>query len=444
MRDSLILCLLTLIVGFTVWQYGGVTPQEWNYTLAALCFLALFRWITGRASSFIPAAAPTLPLLTAAVLVYVAFQMVPMPAVWLRVLSPARYEILRGMAPVVGSQWAPLSLAPQLTLAHLLRLVAYLIVFLLVREITFRFTSRIWIPAIPLVVIGVCESGLGLAQSLTGGGNAAGTYMDHSHLAGLLEMALPLSLVLTLIALQRTQRGTSSGSAKAALVCLAAACAAVIVLALLFTASRMGLVAAAFSLAVLGALELITQRDRNRTAMLTVAFGLIFLLISAPLSLVSRYEGGLTAEGRIPIWRSALALIAQYPVFGCGLGTFVSGVQKYSAATPGYLVDYAHNDYLQLLAELGFVGMALIAAFAWTAGSGAFRILRQESNPTSRLITLGCIASLGAIAFHCLVDFQFYIPANMMVAAWLAGIVAGIRGAAVLRKKNIPIFNAVV
>lgn len=427
MRNPLILTLLTLIVGFTVSQYGGATSREWNFTLIALCLLALFVWTSGRAISFTPAAAPAMPLLTTALLAYVAFQMVPMPSEWLRVLSPARYEILRGLGPIVAERWAPLSVSPQLTFAHLLRLLDYLIVFLMAREITFRFAHRIWMPAIPLLVIGFSEACLGLAQSFGSGVNATGTYVDHAHLAGLLELILPLSLVLAPIAHQITKRKTWPAGAKAALVCLPAACAAAILLALLFTVSRMGLIAAAVSLAILGALELISRRDRRRsTALIAVAGGLILLLISAPLSLISRYEGGLTSEDRIPIWRSAFTLIAHYPAFGCGLGTFVSGVQRYSSATPGNLVDYAHNDYLQLLAELGIVGIAPILALAGLAISRAFRSLRAESNRTSRLMTMGCMASLAAIAFHSLVDFQFYIPANMMVAAWIAGIAAGI------------------
>ena len=61
------------------------------------------------------------------------------------------------------------------------------------------------------------------------------------------------------------------------------------------------------------------------------------------------------------IWHDTLQLIGHYPVFGCGLGTFVSAIQQYRGPTPLALVDYVRtSDYLQLLAELGFVGFFLV------------------------------------------------------------------------------------
>jgi hypothetical protein len=52
--------------------------------------------------------------------------------------------------------------------------------------------------------------------------------------------------------------------------------------------------------------------------------------------------------------------------------------------------------------------------------------LREEPSPTARLLATGCAAALAGIAVHSLVDFQFYIPANAMAAAWIAGIAGGI------------------
>ena len=66
-------------------------------------------------------------------------QLVPLPLCFLKILSPARASITESLAPVLpGIEWAPLSVLPSATLAHLLRLSAYALVFLLVRECAWR------------------------------------------------------------------------------------------------------------------------------------------------------------------------------------------------------------------------------------------------------------------------------------------------------------------
>jgi len=425
-RNLSTLLLLTLVVGFTILQYGGVTAREWDVTLIALCVLALWAWLPGRAAAFAPPCSPASTLLTAAVFGYAAFQLVPLPAGWIAVLSPARYEILRALGPFHAARWAALSISPQPTFAHLLRLMAYALVFAMAREIAFQFANRVWLAAIPLLALGLFESSIGLVQHFESGANATGTYMHHGHLAGLLEMVLPLALVSIPMAFHRGRDRTRNPASATALTCVLIACAAVILLGLLYTASRMSLAAAGVSIAILGVAELRSRRNRSIATLVTAVAGLAFLLLSAPIGLVGRYEGGLTSEGRFRIWGDTLTLIAQYPVFGCGLGTFVSGIQRYLSTTQSGLVDYAHNDYLQLLAELGAVGFLLLMALAAVFVRDTFGSLGSRTNRPARLLLTGCGASLAAIAVHSLVDFQFYIPANAMVGAWIAGSAGGI------------------
>lgn len=414
------------MLAYSVFQWAGVTPREWNITLIALFPVSIFTWFRRSPPDLAPALSPASTVLMAAVLAYAALQLLPLPAGWISILSPARYEILRGLAPIHTQSWAPLSVSPRLTFAHLLRLLAYLVVFFLARQFAFRLARRVWVCAVPLLLIASIESAIGLVQHFETGGFALGTYANHGHLAGLLEMTLPPALILILIAFDRERKEGGESVAIAAIICLLLACAALILAGLLYTSSRMGLAAAAISMVVMGGLELASRRKRSTIVLFAAAAALLILLLAAPLSLVSRYEGGLTAEVRLQIWRDSLKLIAHYPVFGCGLGTFVSAVQKYRGATPLALVDYAHNDYLQLLAELGAVGFVLAMAFAGVILRDIYRAIRGKRNAAPRLMATACAASLAAIAAHSLVDFQFYIPANVMVAAWIAGLAQGI------------------
>jgi O-antigen ligase len=187
----------------------------------------------------------------------------------------------------------------------------------------------------------------------------------------------------------------------------------------LYSMSRMGLAALMVSL-----LALAIRGMRNLAIAAAV---LLAVFVSVPGTLLERLgkTGGpdpLTSEVRMEIWKDTLHMTADYRVFGSGLGTYASVFQKYSAPSPEYLIDFAHNDYLQVLAETGLIGFTLAAAAALTVLIAIVRAVIRGATAAQRLLAAGCLAALAALLLDSAVDFDFYIPANAMVAAWIAGI----------------------
>jgi O-antigen ligase len=119
------------------------------------------------------------------------------------------------------------------------------------------------------------------------------------------------------------------------------------------------------------------------------------------------------------------------------MGGFQSAFAKFKAAEGTFLVDYAHNDYLQTFAELGLAGF-LIAALL--AGSVILRTVRRVGEIGEvRWVGLACLGSLTAIAIHSTVDFNLYVAANAATLAWISGIAAGLAPSApriVRRRRN--------
>ena len=188
---------LGAILAYGVIQAGGKLKQDWTLCLLGVAVLALIWW--GSIGRRRPPPLPRGIRWPLALLLGCAFlQLVPLPPAALGVLSPARGEVHEALAGVVpGAGWAPITLSPAATLFQAVRIAGCVLVMLLARELTWHFDRRRWLAAAPIVAIAGVEAALGLAQYLLGGAQqgATGTYANHNHFAGLLEMSMPFALM---------------------------------------------------------------------------------------------------------------------------------------------------------------------------------------------------------------------------------------------------------
>ena len=83
--------------------------------------------------------------------------------------------------------------------------------------------------------------------------------------------------------------------------------------------------------------------------------GLFYL---TPMALIQRLAEH-SSSGRIAIWKNTLHLIGAYPAVGCGLGGYESAMLRFKTTVLMNDLDYAHNDYLQYLGELGVLGFLI-------------------------------------------------------------------------------------
>jgi hypothetical protein len=115
--------------------------------------------------------------------------------------------------------------------------------------------------------------------------------------------------------------------------------------------------------------------------------------------------------------RAALQLAAERPLTGTGPGRAVlTWVQDNRRVTSRYV----HNEYLQVLAELGFVGLALLVVLL---ASLARTVRRGRFHAPSTAVWAGAAAGLAALATHSALDFLWHLPAIPLAGAALAGLV---------------------
>src|SRR5579885_634073 len=120
---------------------------------------------------------------------------------------------------------------------------------------------------------------------------------------------------------------------------------------------------------------------------------------------------------RLGYWRDSIPLIRDFPVLGIGLGGFQDLFPRYQSPPWSPLsVREAHNDYLELAADTGLLGAALLL---WFGLSATIRICRGlRTAPPEVLPVVGALmVGLGAIAFQELSDFALQIPANAVLFA---------------------------
>jgi O-antigen ligase len=425
------LIALGAALGGLALRKAGVERADWMACAAAVGLCGVVRWQAGRASGHwehIACRRSAVVTLAVALAGYAALLLIPLPQGLLRLVSPARAEL----AQAAGTAWSPLSVTPEETLEHVVRLAAYIVVFLIVREMAARRGG--WAAA-PVVAVAGVEAALGLWQ-WSGGAPVRGTYVNRNHFAGLMEMALPLAAMAAVAAMRRRPPRGHSPFGPVLGACGLLALAALMLTASIQSLSRMGFLAALFGL--LAACAAATGAGRGRRVKWTAvgvaaalaAAGFLFL---PPDQLIARFAElaatqDIPANTRVGIWRETLGLIAAYRWFGCGPGGYESAFARHNTVAPLHTVDFAHNDYLQGLAELGFVGFPLaVALLAAAAGRTAVEAGRATSG--RRLLAAGCLGSLGAILLHSTVDFNLYVPANALVATWVAGIGTATAGA---------------
>ena len=125
---------------------------------------------------------------------------------------------------------------------------------------------------------------------------------------------------------------------------------------------------------------------------------------------------------RIAITQETYEMGKDFPHTGTGLGTFEFVFPMYQKTNIDTLLDYAHNDWMQLFAETGWVGILMIGGgFIWLMGS-SIALWRRRHDPFSVGIGLGGMGAVVSIAIHSLTEFNLHMPANDLVLALILAL----------------------
>jgi len=268
-------------------------------------------------------------------------------------------------------------------------------------------------------------------------GRASGTYIAANHFAGYLEMVI-LLLFGFMVAQRRRHRRVLSGlggprAALQRLVGLFAPesanprmiffffSALVMTLALLLSGSRGGILA--MGAAMLGIAAIFFSKDGYRKyGGLAIIFCVLALSYGVHIGIdrtLKRFEQVQNLEERLFITRTIVPMVAEYKATGVGWGNFRHLYPRFSPDDLNRVSSsgHAHNDWIEALSEVGFIGGFLIAAAFILFLYKMVRMWRSRQDLFALGVGAGVMAGFLALSFHSYFDFNMHIPANPLTLA---------------------------
>ena len=349
----------------------------------------------------------------------IAFRNRSITIIW----NPLCWPLLGLLAIGLGQLVFRITPYPFLTRVELMKLIAYLLIFFLCTQ-AFRerqdLNSLAWL--LMFLCFGVSLFGIVQRftsdgtiywfQKLTLGGDPFGPFVNRNHFAGFAELTVPVGLALMIF--RGLRRDTFP---------LASLLTIVPVGALILSGSRGGIVGFGFELMVLALMVRARKRSPEAprlAALALVGFAAIALIGWLGTSQVierfsTLHSGDVSLARRATMVRGAAHVFWAHPVAGCGLGSLVAVYPRFETFYDGLVVDHVHNDYMELLAEMGLLGALCGAAFLWILFRDAKKCFAAEQGHFSRAIHAAAITAVCGLLLHSLVDFNLHIPSNTLL-----------------------------
>ena len=440
--------LLAALLAFSPLIKGGNRPLPLLILEVAvvvlLCLLLIRPQFGDRLSR-------TMLLVLATLVAIPLIQLIPIPmGLWENLPGREHYALAMGGIGVTPEYLAA-SLHQSATEGAWLTLLLPLTVFLATVSVDEHRLKQLVNLVIALAllqaIIGLAQFGTGSLnifwppEAGTGVASALGTYANYNHLAGFLEMTLPMVLGLLVANIRgkpqapgrhKTARDIRSRIAQLFtsgirfnLVAIYIAVALGILLGIIFSRSRTGIALAMigiFLCAILFGNRAGGQRSTRMITFLAVIGSALALEVGLAPVLARFADGGMHDQTRWSIYTGTLQGIWEFFPVGSGFGTYPEVFRRFQPGDVPLFVNHAHNDYLEWLFEgglpAGILMLALLALYIlrwreiWPKGNWTPYCFMRVSAGISLLL----------MALHGFIDFNLHIPANAIYFAFLAGV----------------------
>ncbi len=349
-------------------------------------------------------------------------------------------------AEIEGGVWRVISFDPQSTRLATMKLLAYVLALgLLLRYTNTRHRLR----ALIYLVIGIAvlSAVFGMVRQMTQHeagfvlpglmpGQGYGQFINRNHFAFLMEMGLGLTLGLIV-----------AGGVRREKMLIYLAPALLLWAALVLTNSKGGILSMLSQMLFLVLIYSLSRPEREaserptwllRAVRSSVVRGAIIIALLIGLVFSVFWLGGERLESRIglndeinatgrdvtpriEIWRATWQVIKAHPVFGVGFGAYWVSIDEFSDRSGKFKPFEAHNDYLDILASGGLIGLALAGWVVFLVIKRA-RLQLRTTDSFRRAACAGALVGLFGVAVHSLVEFGLQTTINAVIFVVLIAI----------------------
>lgn len=439
--------IFIIILIVTPLAFGSV--ELWAYTFMELGILGIvILWAIQRLKS---SSIHTLPfhqaieskpilILLSLFNLFILLQMIPLSAGFLQILSPKTYELRTMLTIGLPPSKFPVSFNPFLTRIEFLKWFTFSLLFLFLLYGEFLNSQTLRHIILTIFLLGIAQTLYGMFEFFSGhrhilylkGADAVtGTFINRNAFAGYLLMVIPLSVGYFISRESMKERidygwraRLSNLDGKALLLGFGII---LMILGLFFSSSRMGIVSLLLSFTLIVFLFR-NPSGKKRFARLSILLLLLALLWAGWIGLdavISRFFT--TTEDvqfRFKIWQDTISILKNFPLFGSGLGTFVSIYPMYRSIHIRGLVTHAENDLLQLASEAGLIGFSLIGIlFFYLLIKAILRLRSLDYHNPERYLGIGSFIGILAIIFHSVVEKNLQIPSNGFLFVFLWALI---------------------
>ena len=449
MFDMTIKFILAALLIFTPIAFGSM--EIWAFSLMELGILLLIvLWAVQslvRGSEFGVRSFKYEMLMISIFLILVIFQLIPFPSGVANVLSPKTYE-LRHSLSVFNSELSifnskfTFSFVPFLTKIEFYKWVTLSAFFLfLLHWKYFGDGVRITNQLLTVVFLtGVFESLYGMFEFFSGHHHilylkgitaVTGTFINRNYFAGYLLMVIPLSMGFLVSReafygrrFQGWRQRLSSLDGKTLLIGFGII---VMVLGLIFSASRMGIISLLVSFTLISILFKTPQKGKgvSKTTLLILGLALLWAVwIGLDAVIGPFFNVSEDLKWRRTVWENTLKVVKDFPILGSGLGTFGQIFPMYKSFHMRRFVSHAENDFLQLASEVGLIGVGvLFILFTFLFLKAVSGVRAMSMTDSGRYVGIGGLVGILALMFHSVVERNLQVPGNAFLFTFLWALV---------------------
>ncbi|HMT94504.1 O-antigen ligase [uncultured Thiothrix sp.] len=336
------------------------------------------------------------------------------------------------------SAWSyqALSLIPIRTIAGLLALLAPLALFLTAISLPARKVT--WLILV-LLLTAFSQAILSMGQyfiqdqdlffRVWSGGVPLGTYINQNHLVAFMEMVEPLAIGLMMMAILSQNLGITL---KIILATLFGLISLALTFTPLLTTSRMGAALLIVSI-LLSFWAMTTPEIRKKVAapIFALRFVLLILAIVIQLNVLQQivtitYVDRLAPQAalgdlRWVLYSTTFEAIQNFFPLGSGPGTTPQVYQLYQPTTINAFVNHTHNDFIELMLDMGIFGLLIICLLMFFY-IRRWRQLWQDKSSGFKLLQTGAGVGILLALLYSFTDFGLHTPANAIFFAFLFGV----------------------